>query len=434
MVPFATQEWHGLFIVTHPFAAASLLVIGLALCLLAQWRGWQPGLRAALAAGALLRAAMVAVTATDTWQPYDFANDFTAAASSVLHHQDPVLTARPRGWPFPPTMAFVLAGEFKLGQVCHVAWPVAGKVAPVAADLVLIALVGRLAGRQGPLRRFQYAGNPLAIMVCAIHGQLEPEVLALGVAAFVAARSRRARAGWAAGSLGGASIAVGVWPVLLLPGVLLSLPGARRKVTAACCAFGIPVAFVLTSPLTVGTAVGQLPMVVHGIIGLRPVAGTWGWTTLVTHGKTELLPPLGLPGMLVLCGGLLAAAVLWRRADPVDLTIALLITFLVLSPRASSQYLLWPVPFLTARMTRWAMPAMTAAAAWAALGYLAIGPGLLNSWASIWAFASLGVIPPLILALPWQRRGPGPGAEGLVTITAAPALWPAPGAAHGVPG
>ena len=394
----------------------------MALSLLAQRRGWQPRLRRALAAGALLRVAMAAVAATDTWQPYDFASDFTAAASAVLHHQDPVLTVRPRGWPFPPTMAFVLAGELRLGEVAHVAWPVAGRLAPVAADLVLIVLVGKLATRRAALRRFQYACNPLPIMVCAIHGQLEPEVLVLGVAAFVVARSRRDSAGWAAGSLLGASIAVGVWSVLLLPGVLGSLPGVRRRAEAACCAFGIPVAFVATSPLTVGTPVAQVPGVVHGIIGLRPVAGGWGWTTLVTHGRTELLPSTGLPGMLLLCGGLLAAGFAWRRAHPVDLTTALLITFLVLSPRASSQYLLWPVPFLTARMTPWATPAMAAAAAWAALGYVAIGPGLLHSWASMWAFASLAVIPLLILALPWQRRRPAGGAVRPALAPAAPAL------------
>jgi hypothetical protein len=399
----------------------------LALGLLAQQRGWQPRLRRALAAGALLRVAMAAVAATDTWQPYDFANDFTAAASAVLHHQDPVLTVRPRGWPFPPTMAFVLAAELKLGEVLHVAWPVVGRLVPVAADLVLIALVGKLACRRAPLRRFQYACNPLPIMVCAIHGQLEPEVLVLGVAAFVVARSRRAGAGWAAGLLLSASIAVGVWSVLLLPGVSGSLPDVRRRVEAACCAFGIPAVFVLSSPLTVGTPVGQVPGVVHGIIGLRPVAGTWGWTTLVTHGKTELLPSAGLPGMLLLCGGLLAAGFLWRRAHPVDLTTVLLITFLVLSLRASSQYLLWPVPFLLARMTRWATPAMAAAAAWAGLSYVAIGPGLLHSWASMWAFASLGVIPLLILALPWQRRRTAAGAVRPALVPASSALPPVPG-------
>lgn len=403
---FVTKSWHCLLIVAHTIATTSLLVSGLALCLLSQRRGWQPTLPAALAVGAALRVAVASLAATQSWQPYDFANDFTAAAAAVLHHHDPVLAVRPRGWPFPPTMAFVLAGELKLGQLTHLAWPIVGRLAPVIADLVLIVLVGRLATHRGPLRRFQYACNPLPIMVCAIHGQLEPEVLALGVAAFIAARSPRGGAGWAAGALLGASIAVGVWSVLLLPGVLLSLPDARRRLTAACCAFGIPAAFVLSSPLTVGTPVRQSPAVVHGIIGLRPVVGTWGWTTLVTHGNTELMPSTGTPGVLLLCIGLLTAGYLWRRAHPVDLTIALLIAFLIFSPRVSAQYLVWPVPFLTARMTRWAMPAMTAAAVWAGVSYVGFGPGIVPGWLSAhaWAIASLAVIPLLILALPWQRR------------------------------
>ena len=54
---------------------------------------------------------------------------------------------------------------------------------------MLIPLVGKLAG--GPkasLRAFQYACNPLAILVASVHGQVEPVALVFGVAAFVVAR------------------------------------------------------------------------------------------------------------------------------------------------------------------------------------------------------------------------------------------------------
>ena len=77
-------------------------------------------------------------------------------------------------------MAFVLAGELKLGQATHLPWPVVGRLAPVVADLILIPLIGKLATDRGPLRRFQYACNPLVILICAIHGQLEPEVARAG--------------------------------------------------------------------------------------------------------------------------------------------------------------------------------------------------------------------------------------------------------------
>lgn len=391
---------------TYMLAASSVLAIGLALYLLAGSRGWQPSLGTAMATGAALRGAVWFVAAIESWQPKDFRLDFPAAAAAVLHHHDPMLTGRPRGWPFLPTMAFVMAAELKLGQLTHLPWRAVGRLAPVAADLVLIPLVGRLAAERGPLRRFQYACNPLTIMICAIHGQLEPEVLALGVAAFVVARSRRAAA---AGILVGLSIAIGLWALLLLPGVLLSLPDWGRRVRATCWAAAVPVAFLVTSPLTVGTPVGQLPTVVDRLIGLRSVVGNWGWTAFVTHGRQQFLGSVGRPGVVALVIALLVVGYIWRRADPVDLTSALLITFLVVSPRVSVQYLVWPIPFLMARTTRFTTSAVVAASVWDGFGYLALGPRRAprSVHGYMLAFSSWAVIPLLILAMPWARRRRG---------------------------
>ncbi|MGE5290569.1 MAG: hypothetical protein ACM3ML_25935 [Micromonosporaceae bacterium] len=387
----------------YMLAASSVLGVGLALFLLAQWRGWQPSLLTALGAGAALRVGVWFVAAAQSWQPYDFKTDFAAAATAVLHHHDPLLSGRPRGWPFLPTMAFVFAGELKLGQVAHLSWPVVGRIAPVVADLALIPLIGKLASRQGPLRRFQYACNPLPILICALHGQMEPEVLTLGVGAFLVARSRRTAA---AGILLGLSVAIGSWSVLLAPGVLLMLPGLRARVRAACLAAAVPFLFLVTSPLTVGTPVGRLVTVAHRLVGLRSVIGNWGWTIAVTHGHLKFLTPVGRIGMVVLVIALAATWYLWRRADPVDLTTALLIAFLVVSPRVSVQYLVWPLPFLAARPTRFANPAVIAAGVWNGIGYLALGPRRGPSWvhANMWYITSWLVIPLLILAMPWDRR------------------------------
>jgi len=387
--------------VANPTIATALLAAGLGLCVLAQRRDWAPALRTALGVGVALRAAVWTLAVTQPWQPYDFKVDFAGAAAAVLHHQDPMLAARARGWPFLPTLAFFMAGELKLGQLTHLSWAVVGRLLPVAADLALIPLVGRLAGERGPLRRFQYACNPLAIMVCAIHGQLEPEVLALGVAALLVARSRRARA---AGGLLGLSVAIGSWSVLLAPGVLATLPDWRQRLRAVSVGVAVPLAILLTSPLTVGTPVRRLPDVVRGLVGLRPVVGTWGWTAIVTRGNLELLPTAGRAGTIVLAAALLAAAYLWRRADPVDLTIALLITFLLVSPRVGAQYLVWPLPFLVARPTRYAFPALVAATVWAGFGYLYLARQFLWVHDSMWYLASWCVIPLLVLAMPWARR------------------------------
>ena len=373
------------------------------LFLLAQWRSWQPSLPTALAVGAALRGGVWAAAAAQPWQPKDFRLDFAAAAAAVLHHHDPLLSGRPRGWPFLPTMAFVLAGELKLGQVTHLPWPVVGRLAPVVADLILIPLIGKLATDRGPLRRFQYACNPLVILICAVHGQLEPEVLVVGVAAFVVARSHRSAA---AGILLGLSVAIGVWSVLLAPGVLLMLPGWRKRLHTACWAASVPIAFLVTSPLTVGTPVRLLPTVVRRIIGLRAFVGGWGWTVALTHGRLEFLSSVGPLGMVAMTVALLMVAYLWRRADPVDLTVALLITFLVVSPRVSVQYLVWPMPFLAARATRFAVPAMVAAFVWDGISYLALGPQLTPvSWHRYTlAYWSWAVIALLIVAMPWERR------------------------------
>jgi Glycosyltransferase family 87 len=406
-VPLTQREFrHPLLSVNYLVAASSVLGAGLALFLLAQWRGWQPSLFAALAVGAALRAGVWYVAAAQSWQPYDFKTDFHAAAVAVLHHHDPLLSGRPRGWPFLPTMAFVFAGELQLGRVAHLPWPVVGRIAPVAADLVLIALIGKLASQRGRLRRFQYACNPLPILICAVHGQLEPEVLALGVAALIVARSHRATA---AGTLLGLSVAVGSWSLLLAPGVLLVLPGWRNRIRAACVMAGVPLAFLVTSPLTVGTPVTLLPKVVGRLVGLRAVIGNWGWTVVVTRGVREFVPSVGRVGVLALIIALAVAAYLWRRADPVDLTAALLITFLVVSPRVSVQYLVWPLPFLAARPTRFTNPVVIAASAWEWLGYLVLGPARGPAWMhdSMWYTASWPVITLLILAMPWDRRGRG---------------------------
>jgi hypothetical protein len=401
---------------THMLAASFVLAIGLALFVVAGRGSWQPSLRTALMAGAALRGAVWFVAATQSWQPKDFRLDFPAAAVAVLHHHDPMLTGRVRGWPFLPTMAFVMAAEFKFGQFAHLPWRVVGRIAPIAADLVLIPLVAKLAGERGPLRAFQYACNPLTIMICALHGQLEPEILALGVAAIIVARSGRSVA---AGTLLGLSLAIGLWAVLMLPGVLLTLPDLRSRVRATCLAAVVPIAALVTSPLTVGTPVNRLATVAHRLVGLRAVVGNWGWTVFATNGRTQFLDGVGRPGVVALGAALLAACYLWRRADPVDLTSALLITFLVVSPRVSVQYLAWPIPFLLARPTRFTTPAVLAATVFDGIGYLALGPGRMphTIHGYMWAYSSWAVIPLLILAMPWARRGPGE----VVPVVPAPA-------------
>jgi hypothetical protein len=418
----------------------AVLAVGTVMMLAAQWRGWRPGLRTALAAGVVLRLAVWWLALKRVPQPWDFAFDFPFAGASVLHHQDPVL-ANPGRWHILPLMPFVLAAELKVGQLTHLSWRVAGKLAPVAADLLLIPLVGRLAGdrgllagdrgllaedrsrlagNRGRLAAFQYACNPVSIMVCTVHGQWEPVSLALGVGALLVARSGRAVP---AGLLGGVSAATGGWPILLFPGILLALSPSnslaglfrtgqgrvwRKWIQAGVSAAAVPAVLLVSSPLTVGTPVSQLPHVARLLIGARSIVGDWGWTAIVTAGQEQGDRLLAQIGKLILIAALLGTLYLWRRADPLRLTLALLIAFLVATPRMGVQYLMFPLPFLLARGGRSSSSAVVASAAWQGAGYfLLAGLTSYTAWEVIhpwWALSSLAVIGFLLAALPWSRR------------------------------
>ena len=400
--------------VPHLITLTIAPVVAAVLFLIAQRRGWSPPLWVALAAGLVLRLAMLAGQRGGPY-PWDFAHDFHDTAVNVLNMHDPVLNIREGGWHFLSLMAYVLAGQLWFAHATGLSWNTTGHLVPIIADLVLIVLVGRLSRGKAALRRFQWACNPLAIMVCALHGQLEPVALALGVGAYVVARGTARNRGAYAGLLAGLAIASNSWPVLLLPGLLLALRGTRRRVTAFACAVAVPAVFLLTQPLFVRPfTYVHLIDVVKTLLHTRPVVGDWGWTVLATGGMQQEAPLVGRIGTLVLAAGIVAAVWWWRRADPMDLTIVILLAFLICTHRLGSQYLLWPLPFLLARPTRATPYLVLVSSAWAWIGY---GPMTVlarhkGDWTAMhpwWAYSSLAVLPFLIWALPWRRRvRPGP--------------------------
>ncbi|HEY0542435.1 MAG TPA: glycosyltransferase 87 family protein [Actinoallomurus sp.] len=389
----------------HTLATGSILVVGFALALGAERRGWAPSARAALITGFVLRVTLVLLASRDPSQPYDFANDFRLTAQNILTGHDPVLNIREGGWHFLPLAAYLFAAAMRLGQIFDVPWRVAGRLVPMLADLALIPLVGRLAPERAALRRFQYACAPLALMVSSIHGQIEPIALAFGVAALLAAQRHRPAA---AGLLLGLSITVGSWPVLLAPGVLLALRSARGRFIAFGWGVAVPAVFFLSTPLVVGEQPKWLVPAAKQLLSTRPVVGDWGWSPWFTGGQEVLSSPIAHAGMILLLAALAGAGYLWRRADPVDLTAALLMAFLLVTARFGTQYLLWVMPYLISRPTRATLPAAAAMSAWAAAGYLHFLQLHGYTWSELhawWAFSSDVVIVFMAFALPWSRRG-----------------------------
>ncbi|WP_440105668.1 hypothetical protein [Streptosporangium sp. H16] len=433
-----------------------VLVLGVVLALVAQWKGWRPSLLVILGVGIAFRVLIMATSAVDTWQPVDFINSFKPAGEAVLNREDPVLGSS-GGWHFLPTIPYVYGLLLWLG----IPWEIGGRLVTVVADIVLIPLVGKLAG--GPnasLRAFQYACNPLAILVASVHGQVEPVALVFGVAAFVVARGpgdphrpgmttsplalarqsvalhglagavrhafgpegvlrgaltprqgdrQSLRRALFAGLLMGLALCAKSWPIWLIPGMLLLLPTFRARAVAFVATGIAPVFFLVTLPIFAGTSLSQIPEVIRVIQDVRPIVGQWGWTAIGMNGVNDLHQGFATFGTRLIYVTMLATALVWRRADPIDLTTALLLAFMVVTPRLGAQYLLWFMPFLIARPTRFAWPAIIGVSLWAGYGYLYMTQFDSATWRSlhvVWSQASIVLLPILALAMPWGRRVP----------------------------
>ncbi|MFI7111260.1 hypothetical protein ACIBK9_33455 [Nonomuraea sp. NPDC050227] len=418
-----------------------VLVTGVVLALVAQWRDWRPPLYVAVLVGIAVRVLIMYTSAIDSWQPVDFMESFKPAGEAVLQGKDPVLASE-GGWHFLPTIPYVYGILLWLG----IPWEYAGRLVTVVADIVLIPLVGKLAG--GPkasLRALQYAFNPLAVLIASVHGQVEPVALVFGVAAFVVARGpgapdrpgvaidaavlgavarrpvamlRRAlmpgsddradlRRAMLAGLLMGLALCAKSWPIWLIPGMLLLLPHLRARIAALVMTGIVPVFFLVTSPIFAGTTLDEIPAVIRTIQDIRPIVGEWGYTPWFTGGDWALMPGLASFGTKLIYISVVGVLLLWRRADPIDLTTAILLIFMVMTPRLGAQYLLWFMPFLVARPTRWAWPAIIGTSFWAAFGYLYMTQFSVNDWWYLhrdWSRASIVLLPVLLLAMPWARR------------------------------
>ena len=383
-----------------------ILVTGVALAIIAQWKGWRPSLPVILAVGIVFRVAIMAMSAADSWQPVDYERSFYPAGQAVLERRDPVLEGN-HGWHFLPMIPYAYALLLWIG----IPWEVAGRLVTVVSDIVLIPLVGKLAGgEKAPLRAFQYACNPLAILVASVHGQVEPVSLVFAVAAFIVARNARTerpvRNAILAGLLMGLALSAKSWPIWLVPGMLLFLPDLRGRLYGFFSTGVPPIFFLVTLPIGAGTEISQLPEVIRIIGDVRPIIGEWGWTAIAVDGTWTLDAGLARIGQYMIYATMLVVLILWRKADPIDLATAMLLAFMVVTPRLGAQYLMWFMPFLVARPTRFAWPAILGCSLWAGLGYMYLtqSPELWAAMHSPWAKSSVILLPILVAAMPWDRR------------------------------
>ncbi len=417
-------------------AALLLLAVASGLMLIAQRRGWRPSLPLAIYTALVLRLVMLALAYHI--QPQDLAHDFENVGLATLHHRDPILATRTVRWSYLPVYDFVLAGAYWAHVHLHVSWLITARVPSILCDLGVVVLVGTVAGAAGgraELRRFQYACNPVAILVCAVHGQVEPACLLFSFAAFAvvlrAGTWISGRAAATAGILLGLGIGTKTWPVLFAPALLLALPSARRRWQFAAATGGTVALLFVSMPVTVGTPVNKLFYLAKVMTGYHPPIGHWGWAGVwVAVHPTRLsttVDPLwinvGSIGSKLAVVGALLAVWWWRRAHPLDIATATTTALLAITPAFGAQYLLWQAPSHTAYPTRLSMPLQIVLGAYAAMFYLPMSMLTSANWQmvdKIMMVVSLGVIALMIAAMPWNRRVWPRPQEGLPVPERAP--------------
>lgn len=392
--------------------AGPVLGAGTLLLLVAGWRRWRPPLLVAVLVALALRIAVAAV-AVRYAHPYDFDRDFPRAGHYVRHHQDSLALFSGHRWHWLPPLAYVFALGTKVGDLTGLDWKVVGRGAPIIADIIVLLLVARLAAPgERRLRALQYAGNPVAILVCGWHGQVESITLALALPAFLsAARGHSGRAGaWL-----GLAVAAQSWPLLLAPGLLI---GARRRLPMAIGILGVPALFFLTLPLTFGTPWSKLPADIRPLLDVRPAGAFWGWR--------GVLDVLGGPSYPAVAARVALIVVLvavgwacwhWRHATHIDRGAAALMAEMIVAPRFGQQYLIWPMPLLVARPTPTTPLLIIAAGAWAGTAYLHPSGGTTKT---VWELGSLLVIALMATSAAW-RRTRAAGQSARYTRTSQPA-------------
>jgi hypothetical protein len=284
---------------------------------------------------------------------------------------------------------------------------------------VLVGAVAGAGGARAALRRFQYACNPLAILVSSVHGQAEPACFLFILAAFLivlrAGPQVSGRLAGAAGILLGLGIATQTWPAVFGPALVLALPSWRRRAQFAAGAAGVLALLFVSLPLTVGTPVAKLPYLATQFVDTRPSFGNWGWSGVWLTVHPTQLPvwsdPLwlnaGSIGTKVAVVGALLAVWWWRRAHPLDVATATTTVLLALTPSFGNQYLVWQAPSATARPARLSIPLQLVLGAYAAIFYLPMQMLNHDNWIranNVMMFVSLPVMAFMIVALPWRRR------------------------------
>jgi hypothetical protein len=331
----------------------------------------------------------------------------------VAQGKDPLVHTLPFQWNFLPAMPYVWSVLVHL----HLPWETTDKIPVILAEGLNTVLVAALATSRQRLRAFQYAVNPIALLVAGWHGQIDPIALSCGLLALLCLQRG---ADVAAGALVGLGIAIKSWPALFAIAVLRATRPARWPAVLAATV-ALPVALFVTMPVFVN---GDLHEDAKIILGYRSFVGTWGWSGIVRMiGGEQIVGYTGTLqereqhiGVVLFVIAFPVVLWVWRRAALGVFMLAVLLTFLVTTAGFGVQYLCWPLPLAIAYGTRRTWLYIAPAAILAASLYLGHQP-----WREDVALSIVAIIG-MVLALPFDQRI-APARTNQPSPEGAP-LWP----------
>jgi hypothetical protein len=300
------------------------------------------------------------------YTPHDTAVYFREVGSLVLHGREPALYMPYRSWNFLELMPYVFAAEQKTG----LAWVDAVKIAPIAADVVLVWIVSRLAAAdEGKTRALQYAVNPLSLLIASLHGQVEPVALAFALGGVLVLRARRPVL---AGVLLGAAVAAKTWPVLILLAVLpLRRPADLVRILAGSSV--VPILCLASGDYFLATNVPRMLARVTSYTG-NVLNWTWSAAWLALHHRSSggYLPAVGAVGAALVVIGVAVTLYLLRHHPPEVRALGVLSAALAATAGFGNQYLMWVLPLAIALAGRWRYGYVLAATAWDGIAYLMV--------------------------------------------------------------
>jgi hypothetical protein len=290
-----------------------------------------------------------------------------------------------RLYPYPPPWAAAEAAAGWLARRGVGSFAVNVKLPVVAADLLLVALLGAAAraGRASPVAPWLYAVHPVSVLVGATHGQFDAiPLFLLLLAVEESARGRRDASALALS----AAIATKSFPVLALPFLALDgkapwRSGARYAAIALAPGALLLIPFALADPRALARELFAYGGIADfGWTGVRRGV-EWLATDTLPRSEAVFWPAAALAAKVLFLAGWAGLVVAVRagrlRLDAARASLATVLAFLTLYGLQSAQYLLWPVPLGLLRPGR-ASAAYAAAATAGLVGfYLFLAPGVL---------------------------------------------------------